>query len=256
MSSEDLKFPITVKEFLDHAEDLLLQGDIVLSRSRTFSSWLIRRATSSPFSHAAVVFLLPVRQDQLTNVFLLESISSGVGIANLRSYVLGKSRSQIAIRRFNRPWVDDAFRKQVGGIMLDSVHAGYDHSLALRLGLAFMFGARLGLSKISKGARNSMRRAVERTKKQAVSWIPPQFICAGFVQYGFLQAQLRRGGEPEDVIFRDDVNLGERDKLLAITPEDIALTGKLDWVFVIRNGWVHRVGNYGDAKRIMSSAKL
>ncbi len=256
MNLEELKFPMTAREFLDHAEDLLQPGDIVLSRTRTFSSWLIRLATASPFSHAALVFLLPRRDEQLGNVFLLESVSTGVGLANLRSYVTGKFRSQIAIRRLNRPWADDGFKKQVGGIMLDCVHAGYDYSLVLRLGLGALFGMRLGLSKISRGSANSMRRAVEKTKRQAIKWIPPQFICAGFVQYGFMQTQLRRGGEGEDVLFRADAHLGDPDSLLAVTPEDIARTDKLDWVFVIRNGWAYRVSSYEDAKKIMSSAKL
>jgi hypothetical protein len=256
MSVEDLKFPMTVREFLDHAEDLLQPGDIVLSRTRTFSSWLIRRATASPFSHAALVFLLPRRDEQLGNAFLLESVSTGVGLANLRSYVTGRSRSQIAIRRLNRPWADIGFKKQVGGIMLDCVNAGYDYSLVLRLGLSALFGMRLGLSNISRGSANSMQRAVERTKRQAIRWIPPQFICAGFVQYGFMQAQLRRGGQGEDVLFRADAHLGERDSLLAVTPEDIAQTDKLDWMFVIRNGWAYRVSGYEEARKIMSSAKL
>jgi hypothetical protein len=256
MSAGDGVFPMTVREFLDRAEDFLLPGDIVLSRTRSFTSWLICRATGSAFSHAALVFLLPRRQEQLGNVFLLESLSGGVGLANLRSYVHGKSRSQIAIRRLNHIWADEAFRKQVGGIMLDCVHAGYDYSLILRLGLGALFSIRLGLSKFSRGSRNSMRRAVERTKRQALKWIPPQFICAGFVQYGFVKAQLQRGGEPDDVMFRDDMQLGELDKLLAVTPEDIALTPKLDWAFVIRNGWAYRVTSYEDAMKIMSSAPL
>jgi hypothetical protein len=256
MMPQEPKFPMTVREFLDRAEELLLPGDVVLSRSRTFYSWLIRMATGSPFSHAALVFLLPRRQEQLGSVFLLEAVSQGVGLANLRSYVHGNGRSQIVVKRLNHPWVDEAFRKQVGGIMLDCVHAGYDYSLALRLGLGVMFSLRLGLSKFSRGSRGSMRRAVERTKMQVIKWIPPQFICAGFVQYGFVQAQLRRGGEADEVIFRSDVALGDRDKLLAITPEDLALTDKLDWVYVIRNGWAYRVGDYAAAKKIMSSARL
>jgi hypothetical protein len=256
MMPDDLKFPMRVGEFLDHAEELLQPGDIVLSRTRTFSSWLIRLATGSPFSHAALVFLLPRRDEQLNSAFLLESVSSGVGLANFKSYVTGRSRSQIAIRRLNRPWADESFRKQVGGIMLDCVHAGYDFSLVLRLGLSALFGTRLGLSRLSRGSSGSMRRAVEKTKRQKHDWIPPQFICAGFVQYGFVEAQRRRDGAAEDVIFRKDAHAGSPDELLAVTPEDIAETDRLDWVFVIRNGWAYRVSSYAEAKKIISSVKL
>jgi Permuted papain-like amidase enzyme, YaeF/YiiX, C92 family len=256
MMPPDLKFPMTTKQFLIHAERLLQRGDIILSRSPTFTSWLIRVATNSPFSHAALVFLLPQTENGLNNTFLLESVKAGVGIANLKNYVEGKSRSQIAIRRLEQPWADDAFQKQVGGIMLDYVHAGYDFSKALKIGFSFLFGARLGWSKLSGEPNESMRTAVKRTKRKKRNWIPPQFICGGFIQYGFLQAQLRRGGDSDEVIFRDGLTAHDYDELLAITPEDIATTEKLSWAYVIRNGWVHRVNSYDQARRIISSVKL
>ena len=256
MIPSDLKFPMTAKQFLANAEHYLQRGDIVLSRSSTFTSWLIRVTTASPFSHAAFVFLLQQTENGLNNTFLLESIKAGVGIANLKSYVEGKSRSQIAIRRLERSWADDRFRKEVGGIMLDYVHAGYDFNRALKIGLSFLFGARLGWSKLSGKPGESMRLAVKRTKRKKRNWIPPQFICGGFIQYGFLQAQLRREGDAGDVIFRDGLTAHDYDELLAITPEDIATTEKLVWQYVIRNGWVHEVKTYAEAKRVMSSAKL
>jgi Permuted papain-like amidase enzyme, YaeF/YiiX, C92 family len=256
MIPPDLKFPMTAKQFLANAEHYLQRGDIILSRSPTFTSWLIRATTNSPFSHAALVFLLPQTENGLNNTFLLESIKAGVGIANLKNYVEGKSRSQIAIRRLERSWADDRFQKEVGGIMLDYVHAGYDFNRALKIGLSLLFGARLGWSKLSGKPGESMASAVKRTKRKKRNWIPPQFICGGFIQYGFLQAQLRRSGDADDVIFRDDLNARDYDELLAITPEDIATTEKLTWHYVIRNGWVHEVKTYAEAKRVMSSAKL
>ncbi len=140
--------------------------------------------------------------------------------------------------------------------MLDRVNAGYDFGVVLRLGLSVLFGLQLGWSNISRGSNKSMQAAVERTKNRLLRWIPPQFICAGFVQYGFLQAQLRRGGDPSEVIFRDDVNVSDKQKLLAITPEDMAKSEKLQWLYVIRNGWVHEAASYAHARRIMNSAPL
>jgi hypothetical protein len=257
MMPSEANFPMTTKQFLSRAEDFLRFGDVILSRSPTFTSWLIRLATNSPFSHSALVFLLPQPKNQLNNTFLLESVKSGVGIANLRIYIEGKSsRSQIAIKRLNQPWADEAFQKQVGGIMLDYVHAGYDFSKALKIGLSFVFGARLSWFKLLFGGRNSMSKAVQRTKHRRRNWIPPEFICGGFVQYGFLQAQLRRNGNPDDVIFRQGLSKYDYDELLAITPEDIAVTDQLEWVYVVRNGWVHEVKSYDQARRVISSAKL
>jgi hypothetical protein len=246
-------FPMRVNEFLAHADLFLKRGDIVLSRSRTFYSWLIRIATNSPFSHCALVFLLPQPSEQFHNTFLLQSVKNGVGLASLRSYVFNKSEhNQMAIKRFNHSWADDEFQKQVGGIMLDYVNAGYDFNRALKIGLTFLFSITLGWFKIFGTSSTSMSNAVKRTKRRSRNWIPPQFICGGFVQYGFLQAQERRGGNPQDVIFRDGLNEYDRNELLAVTPEDIAQSAKLEWVYVIRNGWVHEVKTYAQARKSIS----
>jgi Permuted papain-like amidase enzyme, YaeF/YiiX, C92 family len=249
-------FPMRVNEFLANGHTYLRRGDILLSRSATVFSWLIRLATNSPFSHCALVFLLPQPEKQLYNTFLLESIKSGVGVANLRSYISNKSeRNQIAIKRLNQPWADDEFQKQVGGIMLDYVHAGYDFNRALKIGWTFLFGVTLGWFKLFGKPNDTMSNAVKRTKRLSRNWIPPEFICGGFVQYGFLQAQMRHNGNPQDVIFRDGLNEYDRDELLAITPEDIAQSNKLEWAYVISRGWVHEVKSYADASKLISGGR-
>jgi hypothetical protein len=247
---------MTVKRFLADSETYLRRGDIVLSRSRTFWSWLIRTTTGSLFSHAAFVFLLPKEDERLDKTFLLESVSSGVGLANLQSYIEGKERSQIAIRRFEQPWADDDFMKHVGGIMLNHVHAGYDYSRAAKIGLSVLFGARLSWFKVAANAKTSMRKAVQKTRVSRRKWIPPQFICGGFIQYGFVEAQRRRGGNPADVVFLEGVAPDETDKLLATTPEDLARSHKLHWAYVIRNGWVYQVNSADDVRKVISSARL
>ena len=250
---EPSHFPMRVNAFLANSHIYLRRGDILLSRSVTFYSWLIRIATNSPFSHCALVFLLPEPEKQLYNIFLLECVKSGVGVASLRSYISNKSeRTQIAIKRLNQPWADDDFQKQVGGIMLDYVHTGYDFNRALKIGWAFLFGATLGWFKLFGNSNDTMSNAVKRTKRRSRNWIPPEFICGGFVQYGFLQALLRRHGNPADVIFRDGLKADDRDELLAITPEDIAQSNKLEWVYVIRGGWVHEVQSYAEARKFIS----
>ena len=94
--------PITIKAFLEGADQYLKRGDIVLSRSPNFTSWLIRSATGSAFSHAALVFLVPQPELGLRNTFLLESLGAGVGLANLRDYVSGRHpQSEIAVLRLS-----------------------------------------------------------------------------------------------------------------------------------------------------------
>lgn len=256
VSADELHFPMPVETFLKHADTLLVRSDVILSRSPTFSSWMIRLGTGGFFSHAALVFLVPKPDDGFENTFVLESISSGVGIANLRDYIDRKrGHSDIVIRRLEAPWFDDRLRSQVRGLMLDHVKAKYDYGKVIRLALSFLFGLRLGYSRVSKGKSRSMADAVQRTHRGRARWVPPQFICSGFVQYGFAEA-LRRAGLPlADVLFKEGLNSGDRAGILAVTPEDIATSDKLTWLFAIKAGRVHRVADFAAAKAIISGVK-
>ncbi len=152
VTSEELRFPMPVEKFLRHAGRFLLRSDVILSRSPTLSSWLIRFGTGGYFSHAALVFLVPKPEEGFTNTFLLELVSAGVGLANLREYVDRKrGHSDLVIRRLNAPWFNDQLRAQVRGLMLDHVKAGYDYGIILRMALSVLFGLRFGLSRVAKG---------------------------------------------------------------------------------------------------------
>jgi hypothetical protein len=249
------QFPMTVKAFLEADEHLLARGDIVLSRSPTLSSWAIRVATGGYFSHAALVFLVPQPDDGFNNTFLLESTSSGVGLANLRSYIGGRHpHAEIAILRLEAPGCDENYFKQVRGLMLDHVKAGYDYGRVLNLALSLNFGLRLGWSRLFNGSRSSMREAIRRTRKRYVKWVPPQFICSGFIQYGFVEAMKRIDRSAASVLFKDGIEEGDRDAILAVTPEDIATSSKLSWKYVVRRGWVYRVNSHELARKIISGA--
>jgi len=255
-TAEEPRFPMSVETFLRNADQLLSRSDIILSRSPTFSSWLIRFATGGFFSHAALVFLVPKPEDGFDNTFILESISSGVGLANLRDYIdRRKGHSDIVVRRLERPWFDEATRAQVRGRMLNHVNARYDYGRAIRMGLSFLFGLQLGYARMAKGGRKSMDVAVRQTRRQRTKWVPPQFVCSGFVQYGFAEAA-HHGHHPlRDVLFRPDLDQQDRQGLLAVTPEDIATTAQLTWLYAITRGRVYRVTTYDEAKAIISRAK-
>ncbi len=251
MERQASEFPMTVKQFLSEAEMHLRRGDIVLSRSNTLVSHLIRWATDSTFSHSALVFLVPRTDDGFSNTFVLESDTRGVGLANLRSYIAGRSASsQIAVLRLEGEGFGEGFFKQARGIMLDHVKAGYDFGKIWHQLLELIFGLKLAGSKMRLGGRKAMRDAVSstRTRKHA-NWVPPQFICSGFIQYGFVQAARRSGIDVERVIIREGVLESDRHGLLATTPEDIARAPKLQWKFVVRRGYVHRVSSYDEAKK-------
>jgi hypothetical protein len=249
-------YPMRVNAFLQSQPPEIRRGDIILSRSPTMSSWLIRKATGGYFSHAALMFLVPQPEDGYENAFLLESTSAGVALANLQSYVGGRHpHADIAILRLEGEGFDEGYFKKVRGLMLDHVKAGYDYGRVLNLGLSLNFGARLWWSKLSKGGQDSMREAIRRTRKRIVKWVPPQFICSGFIQYGFVEAMRREGRPASAVIFKNSVSEFDRDGILAVTPEDVATSPRLTWKYVIRRGWVYEVKSYAEARKIISSAR-
>lgn len=241
-----------VKQFLAATEQHLRVGDIILSRSPTFTSWLIRYATGSAFSHAALVFLVAKPEEGFDSTFLLESTSSGVGLANFRDYVGGrKTKAELVVLRLEGERLDEHYFKKVRGLMLDRVKSGYDFNRVLRLGLAASFGLRLGLSKIRKGPRRSMQDAIVRTRRRLHNWVPPQFICSGFIQYGLAKAA-ELSDIQTDVMVKPGLSRSDRDGILAVTPEDMARSTRLTWRFAVRRGWVASVSNYSEALKFLN----
>jgi hypothetical protein len=91
-------WPMPVEDFL--AGNYLERADMVLTRRNwDFASWAIRWATSSPFSHAAMVFTGPQFESGYSNTFVIESGTKGVDLTNLRDYIADKS-AFLAIKRF------------------------------------------------------------------------------------------------------------------------------------------------------------
>jgi hypothetical protein len=245
------EFPMTVKNFLSEAEFHLRRGDVILSRSPTLVSRLIRWATDSSFSHSALVFLTRNPQEGFENTFLLECDTRGVGLANLRDYIAGRSpAAEIAILRIEGPGLDEDFFKHVRGLMLNHIKSGYDYQKIWLQTLELVFGLRLASARLRLGGNKSMREAVAatRTRKKA-NWVPPQFICSGFIQFGLSQAARRAQIDPASVIMKDGLSPNDRHGLLATTPEDIAVSSRMTWQYVARRGYVHKVDSHEQAVR-------
>jgi hypothetical protein len=256
MPPEPRHFPITIKDFLDETEFHLKRGDIILSRSPNFFSWLIRKTTGSEFSHAAMVYLVAQPDKGYHSSFLLESTSLGVGIANFKSYIEGRNpAAEIALLRFEDPTLDEQFFRHVRGLLLDQIKSTYDYGKAIRIALSAVFGIRLSFAKWRVGASRSMQDVLARTQTRMKKWVPKEYICSGYIQYGLVRAAIDLGIDPEKVLLRKDLTVHSGDYLLAVTPEDIALSPKMKWLLVARRGWVYEARNRADALRIISGAR-
>lgn len=261
------RWPKPVEEFL--AGEYLERADVVLtSRKDDLTSYVIRWATASPFSHAAMVFTGPQFETGYSSTFVIEAGSGGVDLTNIRDYINDKS-SFIAIKRFKRPWFDEPKQARVRGILLDRIKGSYNYWAIGRIARNLWFG---------------MQRQVQGKEKTIESyrkneWQPPNdYICSGLVQLGFVEAAIefiKAGQMPasalKDVVFNtsaasrlpdppdweymdpqmqlDTVELFREQNLVeleAVTPHDLAVSDKLEWLYMIREGQVYRVNSYDD----------
>jgi len=265
-------WPMPVEDFL--AGKYLERADVVLTRRDwDIASWAIRWATNSPFSHAAMVFTGPQFESGYTSTFVIEAGTSGVDLTNLRDYIADKS-AFLAIKRFKQTWFDEAKQSRVRGLLLDKIKASYSYWAIGKIARNLWFGVERSV----RGDRTTIRNYRER------KWdAPSEFICSGLVQIGFVEATLeyiKAGQLPpsalNEVVFEREAatRLPEKDDwgyldpeaskttavlfrkqnfdaLESVTPEDLAASDKLEWLYFIKNGMVYKVSTYSDARKLI-----
>lgn len=263
-----------VEDFL--AGDHLKRADVVLTRREwSFSSWLIRSATNSPFSHAAMVFTGPQFESGYTNTFVIEAGTDGVDLTDLRDYIADKS-AYIAVKRFPKDWFDADKQARVRGLLLDKIKSSYNYWAIAQIARNLWFGVERSV----RGSKSTTRNYRERR------WnAPNEYICSGLVQVGFVEAVLEyikteklpptalnevvfepeaatRLPEKEDwdyldpesskttaVLFRKQ----NFDALESVTPEDLAASGKLEWLYFIKDGMVYKVTSYDEVRKLIAN---
>lgn len=225
---------MTVEQFL--REGHLQHGDIVLFRGKGgILSRLIRWATKSHFSHAALVFVIPKREEGFENAYVIESGGGGVDLTDLRHY-LESDDYDVAVRRFERPWFAErspALPKKIRGNMLDFIKGDYDTLMTWRLGLSLAYC--LLLRKDADAFERVLHKLLDKGKI-----LPSTFICSGFVQHGYyrtIKRQVDAGALPEeclaDVVFHPGEG-SSTPRRLATTPRELAASDKLTWKFASR----------------------
>jgi hypothetical protein len=263
-------FPMEIGEFLDGGH--LSRADIVLVRGTSLFSRAIRFATRSPFSHAALIFLIPDPESGFERTFMIEAVPRGISIRSIADAIgagPGKGpKIALAVLRFERPWFDAGVQKLVRGRMLDFVRAGYDWSTILGIAWSVVNGMILGTQRYSRALRATLIRDYEKKRL-----VPANFICSGLVQYGFLRTIFDlsdrdgtvipvfdvpdaiftprlRGVDPAKIIARSPRALAE---LLAITPDEISRAPTLTWKYVLVDGKAHSVADREEGVGILNA---
>ncbi len=267
----DDTWPKPVETFLNgHYID---RADVVLTRrTGDITSSIIRWATNSPFSHAALVFTGPQFDAGVSGTFVIEAGTSGVDLTKFSDYAYSKN-TFIAVKRLRKDWFNAPRQSRVRGVLLDKIKASYDFWAVWRIARNIWFGVRTKMQ--------TKEKTVEAYRKN--DWQPPnEYICSGLVQIGFIEMAveaIKRGElSPEvlrEVVFHKGAEsrlpppgtwkyLGEdakdtainfrdvlSDELYSVTPEDLAQTDKLEWLYFIRNGLVHKVASYADVLKLI-----
>lgn len=273
MGPHPTRWPIPVAEFL--AGPYLEASDILLMRQR--SSWfarLNRILTRSYFSKAALVFLVPHREQDFNATFLIEATFSGVDLTDLASFFAAKERQfVVAVKRLDVPWFEQEERNLVRGFMLQHVHAGYDYGQLFENLASSLDRSRFVLLRFLLGPARALR-AITRTRDPNKL---NRFVGPGFVQWGFVETArfligqgLLSEAAMADVLFHRRLLASHREGMaaegtapqftdedvLGVTAEDLAKTPKLAWKYAIVDGEVYEISSEADFKKIIRAAKL
>jgi hypothetical protein len=265
-------WPMPVEDFL--AGNYLERADVVLTRHNwDLASWTIRWATKSLFSHAAMVFTGPQFESGYSNTFVIESGTKGVDLTDLRDYIADKS-AFLAIKRFKTDWFDETKQARVRGLLLDKIKSTYNYWAIVHIVRNLWFGVERSVH----GDKTTLQNFRER------QWSPPnEYICSGLVQIGFVEAiieYIKSGQLPasslNQVVFQKEAatRLPETvedwsyldpesakstavkfhdqnfDILNSVTPEDLAASDKLEWLYFIKDGLVYKVSTYDEVKKL------
>ncbi|KAB2851676.1 MAG: hypothetical protein F9K44_00680 [Hyphomicrobiaceae bacterium] len=263
-------WPMKLSQFMQGG--WLEPADIVLSRKNgNFVSKLIRLVTKSHFSHSALVYVTPRFDPNYDNTFVIEAGTRGVDLANLARYV-NDERSVSAVLRLNKAWFKDDVRGRVRGLVLNYIDAGYDYGIVLQILHNAWF-------RVKRSVEGHKRAVHGYTRKGRMA--PTKFICSGFVQIGFIEAVaelVATGKLPRETLkevvytpagldalpkdldalsaeelkavleeFQEDV----QDFLEAVTPQDLAKSGNLEWRYVLRDGVAYRVTDAKEAQKLL-----
>jgi hypothetical protein len=253
----------------------LQRADILIMRGHKPFSKAIRYATNSPFSHAAMVFLVPEPEQGFEHTFILEAVPLGVDVSRLAHDVDPKKdgtyAAAVAVVRLSVPWFTDDLARTVRGHTLNFIEAGYDWTtcwdIAKGVILTRLFGRK-------EEVPHAFAKAINKAQSRG-GLAPGNFVCSGLVQYGYLRAlrDLASGPNPgiseadarlglfnprlKDVASLDDM-LGDEQMcfstLLSTTPDEISRCPQLEWKYVILKGQVYSVANRDEAVKLVEQA--
>jgi hypothetical protein len=205
---------------------------------------------------------------------VIEAATDGVDLTDLRDYIADKS-AFLAVKRFKKVWFDQNKQSRVRGLLLDKIKASYNYWAVGHIARNLWFGVERSV----RGDKTTIQSFRER------DWTAPnEFICSGLVQVGFVEAIIEyiksdqlpptalnevvfepvaatRLPEREDWAYLDPESSKTTavlfrkqnfDVLESATPEDLAASDKLEWLYFIKDGLVYKVSSYDEVRKLIA----
>ena len=262
-----------VEDFL--AGNYLERADVVLTRRNwDLTSWAIRWATNSPFSHAAMVFTGPQFESGYSNTFVIESSYQRRRPDEPARLHRGQERlpchqafQEGLVRRDQagaraRP----AARQDQVQLQLLGHRAHHAQSVVRGSGdragregrpiatiAARARGRRPTSSSAPASCRSASSKPCSNTSRRGSFRPPPSTTSCSSPRrrQGFRHKADWAYLDPESskttaVLFRKQ----NYEALQWVTPEDLASSDKLEWLYFIKDGLVYKVSTYDEVKKL------
>jgi len=191
-------------------------SDILLRTSlnpREIFTQLIRFATKSHWSHAALLYLLSDPPQGFDNTFFVEAWTTGIRLASLRNEMEPPEQFNIGIRRLPLDWYVEtpqeqaahvtsdpedthgiAFLRHVRGMAVDQINGLYSHNVINELAALYLerIFKRYHVPLVSSVANDFARLFEHWDESPESTQTVMHFICSGLVQYSYFAALRRR----------------------------------------------------------------
>jgi hypothetical protein len=246
----------------------LKQADILLTHSkRSYWGWLIRLGTRCYWNHVLILYMVRTPAQGYDKALIIDPRMGSIRTGNISHYFENPDRYDLAVKRLDKEWFqsdgeadEPSCYQTVCEIALrettdkfDTRLVGVSRGILRQVRIAYRF-----LRRKIKYPGQGRKRLSSITKRLKIS----AYGCGGFVQWSYYEgvSQVLRESEDKarlkDVIFNP--RIGEtviQHELLSTTPADLAVSDKLSWEYVVKDGVVWEVSSKEQVDSIINQGR-
>jgi hypothetical protein len=244
----------TITELVEGGK--LKRADILLAHSKgSYWGWLIRLGTRCYWNHAFMLYMVRDPEQGYNETLIIDPRMGVIHLDNIARYFENPNRYDVAVKRLDKAWFQNdstvgglSYCQTVCDIALTEI-ADKSDARIIRISRGMLRQVRL--------VYRFIRRRIKypRSSKKQLSPIAKRLIisaygCGGFIQWTYYQAVSRKLVESQDKNRLQDVTFNpgliepiKQYDLLSVTPADLAMSDKLSWKYIIKDGAVWKVSS-------------